>query len=340
VAVVVGAPQLNSNDMRNKQAWRRWARIILSATALLAIFLATSLTNVFAALARADVALIALGVALNFATRLAAAERTFAISRGVGLPLNRWQTVESMFISNFWSLALPGLSAGSVVTVYRYTRYGVPLADGLGVLSASRAIELAVFCVLGAIAFALSSSAPNPEVIALLSLAPLLILGVFLVAPRVVSRASQSAGEKKSSMSAIGRLKHVGARALVSFTGAPRKEFLAAGCFALIQCALDAASVMALAWSLGFSIDWLDALWINVLAYLAILLPISVAGLGVREAAVIVALTPLGVPSDGAVALALLMFTATLFNALAGGVLQLLSGADRRTAPKHLPSGR
>jgi uncharacterized protein (TIRG00374 family) len=318
--------------MHNKQGWRRWGRIVLSVVALFAIFLATGLRDVFAALLRADVALILLGIGLNVVTRLAAAERTYVISRGVGLPLNRWQTVESMFISNFWSLALPGLSAGSVVTVYRYTCYGVSLAEGFGVLGASRAIELAAFCAFGAAAFALSSSTPNAEVTVLLSLVPLLILGVFLLAPRVLSRASQTVGESKSSTSAIGRLRTGGARALVSFTGAPRNDLLLAGCFALLQCALDAASVMALAWSLGFRIDWLDALWINVLAYLAILLPISVAGLGVREAAVIVALTPLGVPRDGAIALALLMFAATFFNALVGGVLQFLSGADRRTA--------
>jgi glycosyltransferase 2 family protein len=320
--------------MHNKQGWRRWERFILSAIALVAIFLATGLNDVFAALSRADVSLILIGIGLNVVTRLAAAQRTYVISRGVGLPLNRWQTVESMFISNFWSLALPGLSAGSVITVYRYTRYGVSLADGFGVLGASRALELAAFCAFGAAAFALSSSGSNAKVILLLSLVPLLILGVFWLAPRVMSRASQTARENRSPIGAIGRLRTVGARALVSFTGASRNELLAAGCFALLQCALDAASVMALAWSLGFRIDWLDALWINVLAYLAILLPISVAGLGVREAAVIVALTPLGVPRDGAIAMALLMFAATFFNALVGGVLQFLSGADRRTAPE------
>ena len=320
--------------MHNKREWRRWGRIILSAIALLSIFLVTGVNDVFTALSHADVSLILVGIALNLATRLAAAERTYVISRGVGLPLNRWQTVESLFISNFWSLALPGLSAGSVITVYRYTRYGVSLADGFGVLGASRVIELAAFCAFGAAAFALSASAPNAKVTLLLSLVPLLILGVFLLAPRVMSRTSQTLGENKSSTSAIGRLRTVGARALTSFTGAPRKDLLAAGCFALLQCALDAASVMVFAWSLGFRIDWLDALWINVLAYLAILLPISVVGLGVREAAVIVALTPLGVPRDGAIALALLMLAATFFNALVGGVLQFLSGTDRRTAPE------
>jgi uncharacterized protein (TIRG00374 family) len=318
--------------MHDKVGWRRWGRIGLSAIALLAIFLATGLKDVFVALSRADVALILLGIGLNVVTRLAAAERTYVISRGSGLPLNRWQTVESMFISNFWSLALPGLSAGSVVTVYRYTCYGVSLADGFGVLGASRAIELAAFCAFGAAAFALSSSAPDAEVTVLLSLVSLLIFGVLLLARRVMSRALQTVGERKSPTSAIGRLKTACARALVSFSAVPRNELLAAGCFALVQCALDAASVMALAWSLGFRIDWLDALWINVLAYLAILLPISVAGLGVREAAVIAALTPLGVPRNGAIALALLMFAATLFNALVGGVLQFVSGADRRTA--------
>jgi len=167
--------------MDNKREWRRWGRIILSVIALVAIFLVTGLNDVFAALSHADVSLILVGIGLNVVTRLAAAERTYVISRGVGLPLNRWQTVESMFISNFWSLALPGLSAGSVITVYRYTRYGVSLADGFGVLGASRVIELAAFCAFGAAAFALSASAPNAEVTVLLSLVPLLAVRKMLL---------------------------------------------------------------------------------------------------------------------------------------------------------------
>ena len=86
----------------------------------------------------------------------------------------------------------------------------------------------------------------------------------------------------------------------------------------MLQGLLDALTVLALAMALGIPIGLPEALWINALSYLAILLPIAVAGLGMREAAVLAALVPLGVARADALALALLMLAMTLINALVG----------------------
>jgi uncharacterized protein (TIRG00374 family) len=310
--------------MHGNKAWRSAVRIVLSSAALAFIIMAAQLDQVLAALEHASWSLIALGFALNLVTRLAAAERTYVLSRGMGLPLTRLQTIEALFVSNFWSLALPGASAGSIVTVFRYTCYGAPVADSLGALGASRAIELAMFCAFGAIAFSLSPHTPGGHVVAMLSVICVMVLGVFAIAHRFGGRTANAISARVPNGSALAKVSLTAARAFSSFSTAKRAELLSASAVALIQCALDAASVMALAWSLDVRIAWLDALWINVLAYLAILLPISVAGLGVRELAVIVALTPLGVPKEEALALSVLMFSATLLNALIGGVVQLI----------------
>jgi uncharacterized protein (TIRG00374 family) len=310
--------------MHANKAWRSALRIVLSSVALVFIIIAAQLDSVLAALARADLGLIALGFALNLLTRIAAAERTYAISRGAGLPLSRVQTLESLFVSNFWSLALPGASAGSVVTVFRYASYGAPVADSLGVLGGSRAIELAMFCAFGAVAFSLSPHASNVHVVGILCTICAVVLGMFAMVYRYGNQTLSAISARAPSHGVWGKLSQTATRAFTSFNGVGKSDLLSASSIALLQCALDAASVMALAWSLGLGISWLDALWINVLAYLAILLPISVAGLGVREVAVIVALTPLGIPKEEAIALSVLMFSATLLNALIGGVAQLL----------------
>jgi glycosyltransferase 2 family protein len=309
--------------MHLRSTWKPAVRIVLSGAALAVIIFAAQLDTVVAALARADPGWIAIGFALNLVTRFAAAERTYAISRSVSLPVTRAQTVEALFVSNFWSLALPGAAAGSVMTVFRYSRYGAPVAESLGVLGASRVIELAMFCAFGAVAFSLSPHGSNAHVVAVLCMICALVLSVFALAHRYSDQTIGMISARAPANSLRGKLSHSAGRAFASFTGARRSELLMASSVALVQCALDAASVMALAWSLGLSVSWLDALWINVLAYLAILLPISVAGLGVRELAVIVALTPLGIPKEEALALSVLMFGATLLNALIGGVVQL-----------------
>ena len=101
----------------------------------------------------------------------------------------------------------------------------------------------------------------------------------------------------------------------------PRLGAVGAG-WATLKGALDAATLMILAGAIGLQVDLAHALSVNALSYFAILLPISVAGLGVREAAIVLALTPLGVEREQAVALALLMLAMTLVNAALGGLLQ------------------
>jgi uncharacterized protein (TIRG00374 family) len=322
-----------------KSALRFAARVALSVAALTAIFVAAQMENVLAALSRAHGELILLGLMLNLLTRLFAAERTYVISRGVGLPLSRARTIDAMFVSNFWSLVLPGVSAGSVATVYRYARYGASVADSVGVLGASRAVELAIFCLTGAIAFAWSPQASGWRVLVTLCAIPLVVFGAFALAHWYRRRSPMSRGSWAGSGLAR-KFRETAARAVHAFSGAPRSHVAAAGGLAFVQCVLDAASALAFAWSLGLQITLLDALWINVLTYLAILLPISIAGLGVREAAVILALGPLGIGTESAIALAVLMFAATLLNAVIGGVLQLVvkPRASAQLAPSSVRS--
>jgi uncharacterized protein (TIRG00374 family) len=303
--------------------WKPFARVALSAAVIAAIVATARLEHVLEALAEAHEKWIALGLAVNLLTRLFAAERTYAISRGVGLPLTRMQTVDAMFVANFWSLVLPGISAGSVATVYRYSRYGASIAAGVGVLSASRAIELAMFCALGAAAFAWSPHQSNTQVVIALCSVPFFILGAFILARRFAVRVRGTRAERRIRFQFAQKMVDIATRAWIAFSSAPSKQLVAATGFALTQGVLDAASVVAFAWSLNLDISWRDALWINALSYLAILLPISLAGLGVREVTIIIALAPLGIPKEAAIALAVLMFSATLLNALIGGVLQL-----------------
>jgi uncharacterized membrane protein YbhN (UPF0104 family) len=245
---------------------------------------------------------VALAVLLNFATRTAASERNLTLARAGGLPIGRPQALESLFISNFWSLALPGVSAGAVATVLRYRRYGATAAHALAVLAASRILELIAFSCLavGGYLWSLRGTVDESQVTSASVFVALAAAGTFL-------------------------------RQL------PVSALLTAWAWALVQGVLDAATVVVLGMALGMDIALGQALWINALAYFAILLPLSVAGLGVREAAVVFALAPLGFSREASVALALLMLAMTLVNAALGGLLHARASlwGDRRYFPKE-----
>jgi uncharacterized membrane protein YbhN (UPF0104 family) len=89
----------------------RWSRMIvraaLSCALLIWVLHSTALAPMWTALSRAAWPPLVGGFALALLARLAAAERNQAVSRSLGLDLSRWQSIEALFISNFYALVSP-----------------------------------------------------------------------------------------------------------------------------------------------------------------------------------------------------------------------------------------
>src|SRR5690606_7524560 len=246
-----------------------------------------------------------------------------------GLPVSFSQTLQALFIANFWSLAMPGVSAGSVATVWRYHGNGAGVMQSVAVLSASRMVELVAFCLLALLGLATSVSAASGSRLWVATLLGGIILAVML-ASWLLHHLPMPVAVETSSGKVMQRARTALFAAVRLLRDLPRRALLQASGWALLQGVLDAATVLALALALGIPIGLPQALWINALSYLAILLPISAAGLGMRELAVLAALLPLGISRADALALALLMLAMLLLNALAGALLQLLTRLPAR----------
>ena len=303
----------------------------LSAAALGLLFHFVHIGEVGQALKSAAPAGLLIGALLNILTRFAAAGRTYAVSRVAGLPVSFPQTLQALFIDNFWSLAMPGVSAGSVATVWRYHGNGAGVMQSVAVLSASRMVELVAFCLLALLGLATSVSAASGSRLWVATLLAGIILAVMLalwLLHRLPVPAAATAADPSGN--AVQRTRTALLAAMQLLRGLPRRALLRASGWALLQGVLDAATVLALALALGIPIGLPQALWINALSYLAILLPVSAAGLGMRELAVLAALLPLGISRADALALALLMLAMLLLNALAGAALQLFTRLPRR----------
>jgi uncharacterized membrane protein YbhN (UPF0104 family) len=82
------------------------------------------------------------------------------------------------------------------------------------------------------------------------------------------------------------------------------------------------------------------SVWFAVvpLVALAMVLPISIGGVGVREGGLAFLLAPSGVPAEQAVAIGLLWFLATIANGLVGGLLFLLDRTPSHQTPAQTPA--
>ncbi len=82
----------------------------------------------------------------------------------------------------------------------------------------------------------------------------------------------------------------------------------------------------ALAVGLGLDVDMIDCMVLVPPVILIMTLPISIAGLGVRETAMVAAFGYVGVESHSALVLSLLFGLTNIITALPGGLIWLLSG--------------
>jgi glycosyltransferase 2 family protein len=267
-----------------------------------------------------------LGIGASLLTRVIAAERNLAVGRAAGLPLTRVETIEALFLSNFWSLALPVATAGSLATVYRYGTCGARVTDSIGVLTLSRVIELVAFCALALYGLALSNSAAGgASPLAGYALLATMIAAVFALLALRHWYSPQRTPERRR-----GKIATALREMLAAMRRVPMSKLTLAMSLALLQGLVAASSALFFVKALGFSISMADALWINDgVAYLAVVLPLTAAGLGVREVALLAALAPLGVPQEQAIALGVLMFAATVVTALIGGAMQLRIAVGR-----------
>ena len=82
------------------------------------------------------------------------------------------------------------------------------------------------------------------------------------------------------------------------------------------------------------------SVWFAVvpLVALAMVLPISIGGVGVREGGLAFLLAPSGVPAEQAVAIGLLWFLTTIANGLVGGLLFLLDRTPSHQTPAQTPA--
>jgi uncharacterized membrane protein YbhN (UPF0104 family) len=88
---------------------------------------------------------------------------------------------------------------------------------------------------------------------------------------------------------------------------------------------------LVLAPAVGIDLDVVTIAWVRSAAMVATLLPATVGGLGLRDAAVVYLMAPLGVTASDALAFSLLVFaTSVLLVGVAGGAMEVRDLLRRR----------
>ncbi|MBX9635568.1 MAG: flippase-like domain-containing protein [Magnetospirillum sp.] len=245
------------------------------------------------------------------------------VLRALSAPFHWLQTMSVYYIGVFFSIVLPGAVGGDAVRMWFARKNGLSLNTAINSVALERAVTVfglvLLVCLTQPILMMRLPDLPGAWVFPMLL--AICVLGILTLA--TLDRLPQS----------LHRWRLM--RGLAVLAADTRKLFFHPG-FSLITLMVAlvghvnlSMAVYVLAVGLGLDIHPLDCLVLVPPVILIMTLPISIAGWGVRETAMVTAFGFVGIADSSTLVLSILFGIVTMLTALPGGLVFLLAGGRK-----------
>jgi uncharacterized protein (TIRG00374 family) len=241
-----------------------------------------------------------------------------AVLKAVGIPFRYARTITLFFIGYFFGQALPSSVGGDAIRIYEFHKDGHSLTESVTGVLLERVFSVIILIILVLAMqplFVAKIGAAQMDggltvvflfsIVFIFSLAAILFVDrIPLPDLRIVRSFRQIAKSLRQLATSVRSLSIVGGLALAGHVN-------------------TALGVYVFAYGLGIEVSFLDCLMLMPPVVLITTVPISIAGWGVREIAMITAFGMIGISSDPILALSIMVGLANLLIGLSGGVLWL-----------------
>lgn len=263
--------------------------------------------------------LLLLAVIVVIADRLFASYRWYILLPPGG-SIGFGRIVRFMFVSGFLGLLVPGTVGVEAVRIYSLSRAASDLAMAFSSVLVERVFGVLSLLSLVLVGLLIAPLGLPPEIgqLALAGLAAIALAGAVLMVPRL--RAMTSLLLVGSLLGRVrDKLEKLYSR-LDAYRSRPGILVWSALLAVLFQL-LRVVHVAVLAWGLGLDFQILHFVALLPIIFFLTLLPISIAGFGVRETSFVYLLGLAGIGAEAGFTLALLTFVTTQLTALVGAWL-------------------
>ncbi len=309
---------------------KKWVTLTLKIAVSVALiwFLFSNIDIVSAKdrLLDADPTMLVLSLAVLTFQLVINTKRWDVVLAAIGERLSFLKTLQIVYIGIFFNQTLPSSVGGDAVRIYRTYHAGVSLSGSINGIMLERAagVIALILLVLATQPFFLprvgdDAAAWMLPVAVMFTLASVAGLGFLMILDRLPS--------------SLRRWRLV--RGLAMLAADTRKVFLnpvhafkALGWSAFGHLNLT-FGVYIMSLGIGLGVTWIDCIALIPPVILVTTLPISIAGWGVREGAMVAAFGLIGTPAEGALALSLLFGLVAIVTSLPGGLIWLYSGGMR-----------
>jgi uncharacterized membrane protein YbhN (UPF0104 family) len=272
-------------------------------------------------------AILAAGLALLLLHIVICAVRWALVVHAIGGTLAVPNAFVLFCIANFFGQVLPGGIGSDAIRVWKTHRLGMPLRIALTSVALDRLVALLGLIFLVAIIQPVLQTRQPAD---LRWLFPALAAGgvAGIVGLGLLDRLSVAHNRFR-----VVRAAHALAADVRSLFFKPRHA-LAVGAVSLLSHVDLALVVWVLAYGLGVNVPVLDTIVLFSQVLVVSMLPISIAGWGVREAAMVVLFGYIGVSAAHSLTISMLFGIGTILTALPGGVIWLMS---KERVPPRIP---
>jgi uncharacterized protein (TIRG00374 family) len=302
---------------------KKLLRILVAAVLLYSIFSYIGLQTVLSAIGGADKSVLGLAFLTAIAVQLIVSYRLKRLTDVQGLDLPTLLVFEVNLTTRFYGLFLPGGNVTALlIRIFKFTRERSQLTSVVVSLFADRITATLSLCMLGLVLWPLAQ--PHPDVwwlavFALATLACAIPTYLVFIQPASPWLARLATPIQRFTPKLWGKLSCVLQRSRQ--TGG--KDLVSSLALSVLAHAVGIVGYWLIAQSLGMAVSLLTIAWIRSGMMLVTLLPVTIAGLGVREVAALLLLQHYGVESDLAVAFSMLVFAATIIGiGLLGGLAE------------------
>lgn len=305
--------------------WLPWVlKGSLSVGLIWFVFSKIDLTSAWAQARTLDPSMLIVALLLGLLQVWLGAVRWWLVLRALKATFTTVQTFIVYYIGVFFAIILPGAVGGDAVRMWTARRSGLSLSASINSVMLERAATVLALVLLVAITqpllLARVPTIPGSWVFPVLSV--LGFIGILVLAS--LDRLPASLHHWRV------------VRGLIHLAGDTRQLFFRPtwGGATLIVAMLGhvnlSLQVYALALGLGLDVSVIDCLVLVPPVILIMTLPISIAGWGVRETAMVAAFGYVGVETHSALVLSVLFGLVCTVTALPGGVVWLLSDIRRQ----------
>lgn len=247
--------------------------------------------------------------------------RWWAVMRAIESPLPWLELTRLFWIGAFFSQALPSSVGGDPIRIYMAYKGGLPLSKAINGVMLERVVTVVGLAIL-AVAVQPWFLPKLDEGARMLTVSVLSMLSVGAIVGVVVLMCLDRLPEALTRFRIVRGMNALAAdsrKLFINLSGASSAIF-----FGVLTHVNISLCVYFLALSLKVDVTWIDCMVLMPLVVLVTTLPISIAGWGIREGAMVTAFALVGVPGEGALVLSLTLGILAVVTMIPGGVWWLL----------------